>query len=129
MPAFIRMSCLLGAALCLTACAPMLSLVGTNQTLVQVVAQIERVKVVGDGASYMASSKTVTDHALSAVVDKDCKVFNVFSREPVCTAKPANSKVKVSLGSTSESPPQPAMPATVESGPENSAPAPAPSGG
>ena len=65
----------------------MLAMVGSHQSVVQLVAQIERVKLAGDGASYVASSKTITDHALSGVVGKDCKVFNVVTREPVCTEK------------------------------------------
>jgi hypothetical protein len=93
----IRLPCLLCATLSLTACAPMLSLMGTNQTLVQVVAQVERVKVTGDGVSYVASSKTVTDHALSMALDKNCKLFNVVTPDPVCTEKTvAETTVKVS---------------------------------
>jgi hypothetical protein len=82
--------CLLCVASGLTACAPMLAMVGSHQSVVQLVAQIERVKLAGDGASYVASSKTITDHALSGVVGKDCKVFNVVTREPVCTEKAAS---------------------------------------
>jgi hypothetical protein len=67
----------------------MLSLLGTNQTLVQVVAQVERVKLAGDGVSYVGSSKTITDHALSKVMNKDCKIFHVVTREPVCADKTA----------------------------------------
>ena len=89
MSSTLRLHCLLCATLALTACAPMLSLIGTNQTLVQVVAQVERVKLAGDGASYVSSSKTLTDHALSVAVGKDCKVFNVVTPDPVCTAQPA----------------------------------------
>lgn len=84
MPALIRLACLLCAALGLSACAPMLSFIGTNQTAVQIVAQIERVKVAGDGASFAASNKTITDHMLSKATGKDCKVFNVLTKESVC---------------------------------------------
>ena len=103
MSILIRLPCLLCATLSLTACAPMLSLVGTNQTLVQVVAQLERVKLAGDGASYVASSKTITDHVLSVALDKDCKVFNVVTRAPVCADKTiADTKVELSLGPKTE---------------------------
>src|SRR5471030_2438154 len=114
MPAFIRLSCLLCASLCLTACAPMLALVGTNQTLVQVVAQIERVKLAGDGVSYVGSGKTVTDHALSIATGADCKIFNVVSRDPVCATKTADAKVKLSLGPAGEQIPQPAAQPALE---------------
>ena len=81
----VRLCALVVVTLNLTACAPMLSLFGTNQALVQVVAQVERLKLAGDGASYVASSKTITDHALSGVLGKNCKVFNLVTEEPVCS--------------------------------------------
>ena len=121
------MSCLLCGALALPACAPLLSLIGTNQTLVQGVGQVERVKVAGDGASYVASSKTVTDHALSAAAGKDCKIFNLLTPEPVCAVNPADKKVEVSVGPTTEPPAPPAAQARPESDTENSAPMPVPS--
>ena len=87
MRALIRFAGLVCTALGLSACAPMLALVGTNTTLVQVVAQVERVKLAGDGASFAASHKTITDHALSMATGKECKVFNVLTKESVCTEK------------------------------------------
>src|SRR5258706_4517556 len=84
MPALIRLACLLCAALCVSACAPMLAIIGTNQTAVQIIAQVERVKVAGDGASFAATNKTITDHMLSKAVGKDCKIFNVLNKESVC---------------------------------------------
>jgi hypothetical protein len=106
MSSSLRLLCLLCATLSLTACAPMLAVVGYHQSVVQVVAQVERVKLAGDGASYVASSKTITDHALSAVVGKDCKLFNVVSPDPLCTDKPVEeTKQRVSLGSKAVSHP------------------------
>ena len=84
MRTFIRLASLLCIAPILTACAPMLAMLGTNTTLVQGVAQIERVKLAGDGASYVSSHKTITDHALSKVIGKECKIFNVLTNESVC---------------------------------------------
>ena len=84
MPALIRLLALLCLAPVLTACAPMLAMVGTKTTLVQVIAQVERVKLAGDGASYVSSNKTITDHALSKVMGKECKIFNVLTNESVC---------------------------------------------
>ena len=84
MRSLIRLACLLCTALGLSACAPMLAMVGTNQTLVQILAQVERVKLAGDGASFAASDKTITDHMLSRATGKDCKVFNVLNKESVC---------------------------------------------
>jgi hypothetical protein len=84
MPSFIRLLCLLSLLLSLTGCAPALALIGYHSSVVQVVAQVERVKLGVDGASYVASSKTTTDHALSGIVGKDCKLFNIISPDPVC---------------------------------------------
>ena len=80
----IRFACIAGAALGLSACAPMLAMVGSNTALVQVVAQLERVKLAADGASYLQSDKTLSDHALSKLTGKECKVFNVLTKESVC---------------------------------------------
>ena len=75
----------------------MLAAFGSHQTVVQLVAQIERVKMAGDGVSYLSSSKTITDHALSAAIGQDCKVFNIVTRDPVCTNKNTdNGKSKLS---------------------------------
>jgi hypothetical protein len=62
----------------------MLAIVGYSQPVVQFVAQAERIKLVGDGVSYVGSGKTITDHALSKVAGADCRVFNVVTRDPVC---------------------------------------------
>jgi hypothetical protein len=87
MRSLIRLACLLCTALGLSACAPLLAIVGTNQTFVQVAAQVERVRLAGDGASFAASNKTITDHALSKATGKDCKIFNVLTTESVCAEK------------------------------------------
>ena len=114
MPACVRIFCLLCLAQSVSGCAPFLSFLGTNQTLVQGVAQVERVKVAGDGASYAASSKTITDHALSAAAGMDCKVFNVFSRDPLCRENNADTKVSVGPDPEARSIPQPKEQATPE---------------
>jgi hypothetical protein len=79
-----RIAVLLSLSLSVAACAPMLAMVGTNQALVQVIANVERVKLAADGASLASSKKTLTDHALSMAVGKDCKLFNVLAKESVC---------------------------------------------
>lgn len=79
-----RLAVLLSSSLSLTACAPMLGMLGTNTALVQVVANIERVKLAADGASLASSKKTLNDHLISAALGKDCKVFNILTKESVC---------------------------------------------
>src|SRR3954470_19553943 len=85
MRALIRLASLLCIPPILNGCAPMLAMVGTNATWVQVVAQVERVKLAGDGASFLSSDKTITDHAISKVTGKECKIFNILTHESVCT--------------------------------------------
>ena len=83
----IRLACVLCAALGLTACAPMLAMVGGKTSFVAVATQVERIKLAADGASLVSSEKTLTDHALSKVTGKECKIFNVLSKESVCAEK------------------------------------------
>ena len=85
MRALIRLSSLLFIAPILSACAPMLAIVGANAPWVQVITQVERVKLAGDGASFLSSDKTITDHALSKATGKECKIFNILTYESVCT--------------------------------------------
>ena len=85
----IRLACLLSAALGLSACAPMLAVMGSSPGVIQVITQIERVKLLGDGASYATSNKTITDYALSKISGKECKIFNVLTKESVCADKSA----------------------------------------
>ncbi len=39
-----------------------------------------------DGVSFLASGKTLSDHAISAVADQDCKLFRMAQNLEVCTA-------------------------------------------
>jgi hypothetical protein len=127
MPNFIRLSCLLCASICLNGCAPLLAVVGYSGPVVQIVAQAERIKLVGDGVLYVGSGKTITDHALSMVTGADCRIFNVVSRDPVCTARTADAaadaEVKVSLAPATELFPQPAAQTTFETATDETAPA------
>jgi len=79
-----------------------MAVVGYSQSVVTLVAQVDRVKLIGDGVSFVGSGKTLTDHALSLVAGGDCRVFNVVSRDPVCATSiaeaGADSKVRLSLG-------------------------------
>ena len=106
MPAFRRISCLLTIALSLTACAPLLTVLGTSNTVVAVATQIERVKMVGDGISYAKSKKTLTDHALSKVLDADCKLVNILSGEKVCVPVENASPDQVAQRDAVGSPPK-----------------------
>jgi hypothetical protein len=41
-----------------------------------------------DGVSFVATGKRVTDHALSAAVDRDCALLRAMNGDAVCRAKP-----------------------------------------
>jgi len=38
-----------------------------------------------DGLSYAATGKSVTDHAISAMADKDCAIARALNGEQICT--------------------------------------------
>ena len=83
----IRLACVFCAALSLTACAPMLAMLGSNASLVAVATQVERIKLAADGASLVRWDKTLTDYALSEVTGKECRIFNILAIESVCVEK------------------------------------------
>jgi len=37
-----------------------------------------------DGLSYIATDKTLTDHGLSAITQKDCKLFRSLEDQEIC---------------------------------------------
>jgi hypothetical protein len=47
---------------------------------------------VADGASYLATGKSATDHALSAAADRDCAMLRVTIHEPVCRTSEKNRR-------------------------------------
>lgn len=89
--ALLRLAYLTGIVLFLTACAPIMVIVGYGQSAVGVAAQVDRIKLVADGVSYVSTGKTVSDHVLSLAKGEDCKIVNVISREPVCAPVAANT--------------------------------------
>lgn len=84
---WLRLPGVLGAMLCLPACAPIVALLGSTGSVVQVALQLDRIKLAGDGVSYLGSGKTITDHVVSAVIGADCRLLNVVSPDPVCKQK------------------------------------------
>ena len=82
------MLCALGVLSCLPACAPIVGLIGYSNSVLQVAVQLDRLKLAGDGVSYLGSSRTITDHAVSKMVGADCRLMNVVSPDPVCKPKP-----------------------------------------
>jgi hypothetical protein len=77
----------------LSACAPLVAIMGYSNTATQIAVQIDRIKLAGDGLSYIKSGKTVTDHAVSKLVGADCHLMNVVSPDPVCATRKDNVQV------------------------------------
>lgn len=88
-----RLSVLMCALTCLTACAPMLALMGSGGSVIQIAAQLDRLKLVADGVSYVNSRKTLTDRALSMAKGADCRIFNVVTGAPVCVPRNADTTI------------------------------------
>src|SRR5262245_33305438 len=72
----------------LTGCAPILQMMGSGGSIVQVAVHVDRLKLLGDGLSYASSNKTLTDHWLSRMTDQDCRVWNIATGTRVCVTKP-----------------------------------------
>jgi len=60
------------------------------------------VSLVADGASYLVTGRSVTDSALSEIMDGDCKFIRVVSGEYICRAhpEPAAAPAPADPGST-----------------------------
>jgi len=68
----------------LEGCALLASSVGGSAGTIQVAQTIDMVKTAGDVGSAAVTNKTLTDHALSAISGKDCRVFNIFDKKKIC---------------------------------------------
>ena len=67
-----------------------------------------------DGVSFVATGKGVTDHALSAAVDRDCALLRAMNGDAVCRAKPgtvAKRDVRTAEGRIAGGTPLPEEPA------------------
>ena len=70
--------------LCLQGCALALSSLGASTATVQVATAVDAVKTGADIVSYGTTDKTLTDHAISNIIGKDCKTFNVIQGKHIC---------------------------------------------
>ena len=68
----------------LEGCALLASSAGGSAGTIQVAQTIDMVKTAGDVGSAAVTNKTLTDHALSALSGKDCRVFNIFDKKKIC---------------------------------------------
>lgn len=68
----------------LEGCVLLASSAGGSAGTIQVAQTIDMVKTAGDIGSAAVTNKTLTDHALSALSGKDCRVFNIFDKKKIC---------------------------------------------
>ena len=68
----------------LEGCVLLASSAGGSASTVQVAQTIDMVKTAGDVGSAAVTNKTLTDHALSALSGKDCRVLNIFDKKKIC---------------------------------------------
>jgi hypothetical protein len=74
-------------ALLLNGCAIIASMGGASTTIVSTFETLDYAKGAADVIVYTETKKTLTDHAISKVLGKDCRLFNVFSDKKVCVAE------------------------------------------
>jgi peptidoglycan hydrolase-like protein with peptidoglycan-binding domain len=65
-------------------CVLLASSAGGSATTIQVAQTIDVIKTTGDVGSAVVTNKTLTDHALSALSGKDCRLFNVLNKKNIC---------------------------------------------
>ena len=68
----------------LEGCVLLASSAGGSAGTIQVAQTIDMIKTAGDVGSAAVTNKTLTDHALSALSGKDCRVFNIFDKKKIC---------------------------------------------
>lgn len=68
----------------LEGCALLASSAGGSAGTIQVAQTIDMLKTAGDVGSAAVTNKTLTDHALSAISGKDCRIFNIFDKKKIC---------------------------------------------
>ena len=68
----------------LEGCALLASSAGGSAGTIQVAQTLDMVKTAGDVGSAAVTNKTLTDHALSAISGKDCRLLNIFDKKKIC---------------------------------------------
>lgn len=57
---------------------------GAGATAVAVAETVDQAKTAADVVAYGTTGKTLTDHAISQAVGKDCQLLNVLEKKNVC---------------------------------------------
>ena len=80
----IKLILLFLLSISLQGCVLLASSAGGSAGTIQVAQTIDMVKTAGDLGSAAVTNKTLTDHALSALSGKDCRVLNIFDKKKIC---------------------------------------------
>jgi len=80
----IKLILLFLLSISLQGCVLLASSAGGSAGTIQVAQTIDMVKTAGDVGSAAVTNKTLTDHALSGLSGKDCRVFNIFDKKKIC---------------------------------------------
>lgn len=68
----------------LQGCVLLASSAGGSVATIQTAQTIDVIKTAGDLGSAAVTNKTITDHAISALSGKDCRLLNVLSKKNIC---------------------------------------------
>ena len=72
----------------LSGCATFIvSNIGATATTIQTAQTVDMVKSGAEAASVAGTGKTLSDHMLSRLTGKDCRMFNVFDHKNICRVK------------------------------------------
>lgn len=60
---------------------------GAGATVVATAETVDQAKTAADVVAYGTTGKTLSDHMLSRLTSKDCRLFNVFDHKNICRVK------------------------------------------
>lgn len=60
---------------------------GAGATVVATAETVDQAKTAADVVAYGTTGKSLSDHALSYMIGKDCRMFNIFDNKKICRIK------------------------------------------
>jgi len=93
----------------LSACAIVATVGGGSAATIQAAQTIDAAKLGADAVSGATTGKTITDHAISFVADKDCTLFNLFDSKPMCVEYGSHQEQSIQRIANQEPPPVPVV--------------------
>lgn len=91
----------------LSGCALVATVGGGSAATIQAAQTIDAAKLGADAVSGATTGKTLTDHAISYVANKDCTLFNIFGDKPICVEYNTKTASTVEVASLQPPPPVP----------------------